>query len=76
MDVKKYFEVVKEYLHDLSDEEFDTVLIESGIEECPFEDFKRVYGRESYQSLIKPTDSFSICQLKGLNKFTLEGDAA
>jgi hypothetical protein len=38
MDVKQYFEAVQEYINNLSEEEMDQLLIEAGIEKCPYEE--------------------------------------
>ena len=38
MDVKKYFEEAFLKLEKMSDQELEVLLIESGIEDCPFEE--------------------------------------
>jgi hypothetical protein len=38
MNTKDYFDEVNEKLNSMSDEEFDQLLIECGIEDCPYED--------------------------------------
>ncbi|OAA91285.1 hypothetical protein [Clostridium ljungdahlii] len=43
MDVNKYFEEVNLKLNALSDEELENLLVESGIEDCPYEDDNTIY---------------------------------
>ena len=38
MEIKKYFEEVRQSLEKLTDEEFEQLLIDSGIEKCPYMD--------------------------------------
>lgn len=38
MDIKTYFSEVREKIEKLSDEEFDQLLLESGLEKCPYEE--------------------------------------
>ena len=38
MDIKQYSQKVIKFIDNLTDEEFDQLLINTGIEECPFED--------------------------------------
>ena len=76
MDKKRYFESVLEYIDNLSDEEFDALLTEAGIEKCPYEEFQKKYESKPYTSYIKTTNSLSISSLKNLNVFNLVGDAA
>lgn len=44
MDIKKYGQKVLDYIDNLSDEEFDQMLIRAGIENCPFEDEVDPFG--------------------------------
>lgn len=45
IDKKEYFDSVLNFIDNLSDEEFDKLLIESGIEECPYENINKKYER-------------------------------
>lgn len=50
MNVNEYFKRVSEKLDNLTDEEFLNLLVESGLEECPFEASFNVpvrFGKES-----------------------------
>jgi len=38
MDIKNYSKKVFDYIDNLSDEEFDAMLVRAGIENCPFEE--------------------------------------
>jgi hypothetical protein len=38
MDSKRYFEEVSQKINNMSDEEFDQLLLESGLEKCPYEE--------------------------------------
>jgi hypothetical protein len=38
MDSKKYFKEVAQKINNMSDEEFDQLLVDSGIEKCPYEE--------------------------------------
>ncbi|MBU5437775.1 hypothetical protein KQI42_07135 [Tissierella sp. MSJ-40] len=76
MNKKEYFDSVLNFIDNLSDEEFDALLIESGIEKCPYEDFKQKYESKPYHHDIKATSSLSIPSLENLNLFSMEGDAA
>ena len=58
MDKEKYFESVLNYIDNLTDEEFDELLIRSGIEECPYEDFTKKYESKHYESFVVTTNSF------------------
>ena len=48
MDTSKYFEEVNRFIDNLSDEEFDDLLKESGIDNCPYEDY-----RKEFKTIIK-----------------------
>lgn len=76
MSKKKYFESVLNYIDSLTDEEFDELLIRSGIEKCPYEDFIKKYESKHYERFVKSTSSLSISNLKNLNVFDIVGDAA
>lgn len=43
MDVKEYFKTINEYIDNLTDEEFDALLIKSGINQCPYEEEETAY---------------------------------
>lgn len=38
MDIDKYFKTINEATDNMSDTELERLLIESGLEECPYED--------------------------------------
>lgn len=38
MNTKEYFDKVEKFIDNLTDEEFDRLLIKSGIENCPYEE--------------------------------------
>lgn len=38
MDIKQYFEEIRKEIANLTDDEFNQLLVEAGIESCPFED--------------------------------------
>lgn len=38
MDIKNYSKKISDFIDNLSDEEFDAMLVRAGIENCPFED--------------------------------------
>lgn len=44
--MKNYFDRIIEKLESMSDKDFDELLIESGIESCPYELEKRTYNYE------------------------------
>jgi len=42
MDINKYFDGIEKFIDNLSDEQFDALMIECGIEKCPYiEDYGR-----------------------------------
>lgn len=76
MDKKQYFDSVLNYIDNLTDEEFDAILIESGLEECPYEDFTKKSESKQYKSYIMSTNSFKISSLENFNIFNVGVDAA
>lgn len=79
MDVKLYFETINEFIDDLSDEDFDSLLLRAGIEDCPYDEcedeFVRTTTLVSYKTQIKSTQSRVIGSLKDMNIFKM-GDVA
>ena len=41
-DIKRYFEKVSKDLDELTNEEFEQLLIQSGIKKCPFEECTKI----------------------------------
>lgn len=52
MDIKEYGKIVCDFLDQLNDEEFDNLLLRSGIEKCPIE---KTY--KDYSSMLSETIS-------------------
>lgn len=44
--MKTYFEEVFEAFDNMSDEEFDVLILKSGIERCPIQEYKELYNKK------------------------------
>lgn len=65
MDIKEYSKSVCDFIDNLSDEEFDQILIESGLESCPFKDYEEIINisleiPNSEQWVYMKTDAYYI----------------
>lgn len=72
--MKSYFNEVLQKLNSLSDEEFMSLLNESGLEKCPFE-FEKEYSyfHETKKSLIFPSISLKYTAEDGYDEYTTAG---
>lgn len=53
MNIKQYSKDVCEYIDNLTDEEFDELLLGSGIENCPYEDIDDEAKIEQWVTILK-----------------------
>jgi deoxycytidylate deaminase len=76
MDIKKYGKEVIEYIKSLSDEEFSQLLIEAGIEKCPYEktdtkEYDKVMERLYNQEIVDIDNAINTLK-RTVNKEELE----
>lgn len=74
MDIKKYFEDASKCLAELTDEEFERLLIKAGIEKCPFEEFTKIDKISfEFDYKVAPTTKTRFNDLVDLNLFECGG---